>query len=120
MNHPHHNYLGYGQAGDWCTTNKKYIGYNSRFNAEEPIPAHRQKVGIRAIKKPMVKESQYHNDYPNWGKIPKSVNLNPGLAKTIADNMPFFGKSSNNKYGGFSGDPTMGGQLEQFMKPKDQ
>jgi hypothetical protein len=68
----------------------------------------------------MVKESQYHNDYPNWGKVPRAINLNPGLAKTIADNMPFFGKPTNVNYGGFAGDPDMGGYVDAFVKPKDQ
>jgi len=72
LNHPHHNFNGYGQAGDWGTMNKNT--FNPPIDAEEPIPAHRDKVGIRRIEKPTCKESQYHNDYPNWGPIPKSIN----------------------------------------------
>lgn len=74
LNHPHHNFNGYGQAGDWGTMNRNAFNPTKKYDCEEPIPAHRDKVPVRAINKPMCKESQYHNDYPNWGKIPKSVN----------------------------------------------
>jgi hypothetical protein len=51
--------------------------------------------------------------------MPRSVNLNPGLQKTVADNMPFFGKSTNKDYGGQAGDIDMKG-VALFSKPKDQ
>lgn len=117
MNHPHHNFNSYGQAGDWNTAAKNY-GRPNTYNVPEPTPAHLEKVGIKPMKKPMVKESQYNNDYPNWGKIPRSVNLNPGLQKTCADNMPFFGKATNKDYGGFPGDNGLAVAL--FTKPNDQ
>lgn len=124
FNHPHHNFKSTGQQGDWQSMKMAEFAKPQGVNAPEPKAgnaARRRGLdhGVEHIKAPTNKESIYCCDYPNWGKIPRPLNLNPGLNKTICDNMPFFGKTSAVNYGGWGTDPDMiGTQAQPTMNNK--
>lgn len=55
------------------------------------------------IKPPTVKDTQYTNDYPDWGNCPPPGSLLPANPKTVASGMPFLGRPTNQDYGDFKG-----------------
>ena len=126
FNHPHRNYNTNGKNGDWTSIEMQDYVPPRGINAPEPKASNKAKRrgldhGVEHIKAPTNKDSIYHCDYANWGKVPKSINLNPGLNKTVAENMPFFGRTSNTNYGGWGNDPDMlGTQANPTYSNKDR
>jgi hypothetical protein len=66
----------------------------------EPQPP--QNLQPKRIKPPTVKDTQYTNDYPDWGAVPPPGAMHPPNLKTHG-NMPFIGKPVNQDYGDFKG-----------------
>lgn len=55
------------------------------------------------IKPPTLKDTQYTNDFPDWGTCMPAGSLVPPNPKTVASGMPFLGKPINSDYGDFKG-----------------
>lgn len=73
---------------------------------QQPFPFEPEKptqIQPTRLRPPKTNDTQYVNDYPDWGNIPPPGSMLPANPKTLASGMPFLGKPTNGDYGDFKG-----------------